>query len=110
MRSVTKKAAFLAAAFVVVYGSAAGAANVEVKVPFPFMVHGQMLPAGKYLVEREARRPCSSVASGGPRAVRTLSPCLRADTTRRAISLRWSSGAVNRRTSSPTSGSPQPPG
>ena len=31
-------------------------------------------------------------------------------TTPRAISLRWSSGAVNRRTSSPTSGSPQPPG
>jgi len=53
MRSVTKKAAFLAAAFVVVYGSTAGAANVEVKVPFPFIVHGQMLPAGKYLVERE---------------------------------------------------------
>src|SRR5437867_5517405 len=53
MRSVTKKAAFLAVAFLVVYGSTAGAANVEVKVPFPFVVHGQTLPAGKYLVERE---------------------------------------------------------
>ena len=53
MRSVTKKAAFLAVAFVVFYGSTAGATDVEVKVPFPFVVNGHMLPAGKYLVERE---------------------------------------------------------
>ena len=53
MRSVMKKAAFLAVACVVFYGSTAGAADVEVKVPFPFVVHGHMLPAGKYLVERE---------------------------------------------------------
>ena len=53
MLSVTKKAAFLAVACVVFYGSTARAAEVEVKVPFPFVVHGQTLPAGKYIVERE---------------------------------------------------------
>lgn len=53
MRSVTKKAALLTVAFLGFYGSTARAADVEVKVPFPFVVHGQTLPAGKYLVERE---------------------------------------------------------
>jgi hypothetical protein len=52
MRSVTKKAALLAVAFLGFCGSTARAADVEVRVPFPFVVRGQMLPAGKYLVER----------------------------------------------------------
>jgi alkylation response protein AidB-like acyl-CoA dehydrogenase len=54
MLAVTKKAAWLAVAVLVLYGGTARAAEVEVKVPFPFMVHNQVLPAGTYLVERES--------------------------------------------------------
>ena len=38
------------------FGSAVGAARAEtldVKVPFPFVVHGQTLPAGDYRVETD---------------------------------------------------------
>jgi hypothetical protein len=51
MRSITKRAGLLAAAFVVCLGGSARAATIEVKVPFPFLVHGQTLPAGEYRVE-----------------------------------------------------------
>jgi hypothetical protein len=51
MKSITKRAGLLAAAFVVCLGGSARAATIEVKVPFPFLVHGQTLPAGEYRVE-----------------------------------------------------------
>jgi hypothetical protein len=51
MFAVTSKAALLAAAFVVVAGGAARASTVEVKVPFQFVVHGEMLPAGSYMID-----------------------------------------------------------
>jgi hypothetical protein len=53
MRSILKKSAVFAVAFVVFNGATARAAGVEVKVAFPFVVHGQTLPAGQYLVERD---------------------------------------------------------
>ena len=51
MKSITKRAGLLAAAFVVCLGGSARAATIEVKVPFPFLVHGKTLPAGEYRVE-----------------------------------------------------------
>jgi hypothetical protein len=51
MKSITKKAGLLAAAFVVCLAGSARAATIEVKVPFPFLVHGKTLPAGEYRVE-----------------------------------------------------------
>lgn len=53
MRSITTKAGLLAAAFVVCFGGSARAAAIEVKVPFPFLVHGKTLPAGEYRVEND---------------------------------------------------------
>jgi hypothetical protein len=45
-----RRTALLAAAVLVLVCGTARASTVEVKVPFPFLVHGQMLPAGQYLV------------------------------------------------------------
>jgi len=53
MKSIIKTAGLLAAAFVVCFGGSARAATIEVKVPFPFLVHGTTLPAGQYLVEND---------------------------------------------------------
>jgi len=53
MWSILKRSAVLASAFLVVNGATARAATVEVTVAFPFVVHGQTLPAGHYLVEDE---------------------------------------------------------
>jgi hypothetical protein len=49
MRSLIQKAGLLAAFMVLATGSAR-ASTVQVKVPFSFIVHGQTLPAGQYLV------------------------------------------------------------
>jgi hypothetical protein len=57
MRSVTKKAALLAAGFLVFAGGTARAAAVDVKVPFPFVVQGRTLPAGQYRVQRDDLDP-----------------------------------------------------
>ena len=58
MRSVTKKSALLAAAFLVfTAGSASAGATVDVKVPFAFVVNGQTLPAGQYRVESDSQDP-----------------------------------------------------
>ena len=51
MKSIIKRTGLLAAAFVVCVGGSARAATIEVKVPFPFLVHGKTLPAGEYRVE-----------------------------------------------------------
>jgi hypothetical protein len=53
MRSIMKKSVMLAALFVVICGGAARANTVEVKVPFPFLVRGHVMPAGQYLIERD---------------------------------------------------------
>ena len=58
MRSVMKRSALLAAAFLVFAGGTARAADtVDVKVPFPFVVQGQTLPAGQYRVESDSQDP-----------------------------------------------------
>jgi hypothetical protein len=48
-----KTGAMVVAALLVYLAGTAGAATVQVKVPFPFQLHGQMLPAGQYLVTSE---------------------------------------------------------
>jgi predicted secreted protein len=57
MRSVTKKSALLAAAFLVFAAGSARATTVDVRVPFPFVVNGQTLPAGQYRVESDSQDP-----------------------------------------------------
>jgi len=52
MRSI--KSGVMVVAALVGLGGTAGAATVQVKVPFPFQLHGQMLPAGQYLVTSES--------------------------------------------------------
>jgi len=46
----TKSGVMAVAALLVCLAGTAGAATVEVRVPFPFELHGQTLPAGHYLV------------------------------------------------------------
>ena len=53
MWSNLKKSAVFSIAFIVCSAAAARAATVEVKVAFLFVVQGQTLPAGQYLVETE---------------------------------------------------------
>ena len=45
--------AFGALACLAAAGTARAADAIEVKVPFPFVVHGQTFPAGQYTIERE---------------------------------------------------------
>ena len=53
MQSLIRKAGLLAAAGLVLGAGTARAATLEVKVPFPFVVEGQTLPAGRYRVTNE---------------------------------------------------------
>src|SRR5262245_3875702 len=53
MKSILRKSSVLAVALLLLGGSTARASTIEVNVPFPFLVHGQLLPAGQYLLERE---------------------------------------------------------
>jgi hypothetical protein len=56
MRPLTRMSVTLAGALVLCGGATASAAGLpvmEVKVPFPFVVNGQTLPAGRYMVEEE---------------------------------------------------------
>ena len=55
--SMTKKAALFAAGLVMMAGGTAGAAPVDVKVPFPFIVQGKTMPAGMYRVESDSDDP-----------------------------------------------------
>ena len=57
MKSLWRKAMLIAGALVVVTGAQARAAVVDVKVPFPFVVHGHQFPAGEYRVERDETNP-----------------------------------------------------
>ena len=51
--NVIMKSGLIAAALIVSAASAARADTLDVKVPFPFIVHGQTLPAGDYRVETD---------------------------------------------------------
>ena len=53
MRSVIRNAAVLATAIFVLGSGKAWAGVEEVKVPFPFVVHGTTLPSGTYRIQRE---------------------------------------------------------
>jgi hypothetical protein len=54
MRSIIARAGVLAAAFMVLATGSARASTIEVKVPFPFVVHGQTMPAGQYRVNDDS--------------------------------------------------------
>jgi hypothetical protein len=68
MMSLMKRSA-LATAALLVMAAGASAATIEVKVPFPFTVHGQVLPAGQYLV-RTAEMGSSAVVIQGERGTK----------------------------------------
>jgi hypothetical protein len=52
MMKAFKRSGILAVAFLGVSVASARAADVVVKVPFPFVVRGVTLPAGEYMVQR----------------------------------------------------------
>lgn len=57
MRNITRTSMLLASVALLGLGATANAAvsdRVEVRVPFPFVVNGQDLPAGHYTVEHES--------------------------------------------------------
>jgi hypothetical protein len=45
------RTSLLAAAFIVLASGSARASTFEVKVPFPFLIHGHAMPAGQYVVK-----------------------------------------------------------
>ena len=51
MQSILKRATVVAAGVVTLAGGTASASAIDVKIPFPFVVQGQTLPAGQYRVE-----------------------------------------------------------
>jgi len=60
MKSLLSKSVLIASAVVLLGGVAARAdaqEAVKVKVPFPFVVHGQTLPAGEYRIQRLELEP-----------------------------------------------------
>jgi hypothetical protein len=64
MRSIVNKSGVLALVFIGLCASSAGAAEVVVKVPFPFVVHQQTMPAGEYVVERVGQGPDALLIRG----------------------------------------------
>ena len=52
MRLMMRTSLLLASAFLLASGTARAATIVEANVPFAFSVRGQMMPPGKYRVER----------------------------------------------------------
>jgi hypothetical protein len=55
MKPIILRAGFVAAALLVAAAGTARAETLDVKVPFPFVVHGETLPAGDYRVETDGR-------------------------------------------------------
>jgi hypothetical protein len=53
MKPIIVKSGLIAAVLVAGTAGVARAETLDVKVPFPFVVHGQTLPAGDYRVETE---------------------------------------------------------
>src|SRR5262245_29076694 len=69
MSSILRKSALLAVAFVLAQAGLARASDsVAVNVPFPFVVHGRMLPAGHYMVERDGTNGIIIRGEGGTHA------------------------------------------
>ena len=57
MRSIIKTLFLLAAGLFIFAGGIAEAGQVDVKVPFPFVVDGKMLPAGQYHLQNDVSDP-----------------------------------------------------
>jgi hypothetical protein len=53
MNSIIVKSGLIAAVLLAGAAGVAGAETLDVKVPFPFVVHGQTLPAGEYRLETD---------------------------------------------------------
>ena len=53
MKAILSKAGLLTAMAVLGLGAPASASTLDVKVPFPFVVHGKTLPAGTYRLDTE---------------------------------------------------------
>jgi hypothetical protein len=68
MCAIKGSAAVLTAAFLVLVSQTAQATTVEARVPFPFQVQGQTLPAGRYLVENDGTGVVRIVGERGNRA------------------------------------------
>ena len=64
MQSIMKTSCLLAAGLLVFAAGIAEAGEVDVKVPFQFVVHGQMMPAGQYHVQSDALDPSVIVIRG----------------------------------------------
>ena len=113
MRSVLRRSTLLAVAFLVLAGAHANAADsnpLEVKVPFPFVVHGKTLPAGRYRVERAdaSRRCCSSTVKRATTLPRSSRRYRLTGTIRQAVFRRLSSRMTRISIGCPASGSPAP--
>jgi len=61
-------AAVLTAAFLVLVAQTAQATTIEARVPFPFLVQGQTLPAGRYLVTDDGTGVVRIAGERGTRA------------------------------------------
>ena len=68
MLLIKRRTALLAAAFLVLLSGTGRASIVEVKVPFPFQVRGQMLPAGQYRVTSNEDGVVAILGERGTRA------------------------------------------
>jgi len=68
MLLIKRRTALLAAAFLVLLSGTGRASIVEVKVPFPFQVRGQMLPAGEYRVTNNGDGVVEIIGERGTRA------------------------------------------
>jgi hypothetical protein len=64
MRNIIKRSSVLALVFLGLCAGSARAEEIVVKVPFPFMVHGQTLPAGEYVVQRLDQDPSAMLIRG----------------------------------------------
>ena len=64
MRTTLKTAMLLGFVFLLWGRSASAATLIDVRVPFPFVVHNQLLPAGQYRVEQLGYDPAILVIRG----------------------------------------------
>jgi hypothetical protein len=64
MWTAIKKSSVLALMFLGVCVGSARAEEVKVNVPFPFVVHGQTLPAGEYVVQPVDQDPAVIMIRG----------------------------------------------
>ena len=66
MRSILNRGVILAAAILLCAGGTAQASEgvVTANVPFPFVVNGKNMPAGKYLIQRDDTLPSMLLIRG----------------------------------------------